>query len=52
MGKHYNMDALPNETLNPGLGSAVAHVPLQLGLQVLNLHQLARHIVEHPGRFD
>ena len=46
------MDDLPNETLNPGLGSAVAHVPLQLGLQVLNLHQLARHIVEHPGRFD
>ena len=39
----------PDETLNSGFGGAVAHILLQLDLQVLNLHQLARHIVKHPG---
>ena len=43
-------DTPPDETLNSGLGSAVAQISLQLSLQVLNLHQLARHIVEHPER--
>ena len=43
-------DAPPDETLNSCLGSAVAQISLQLSLQVLNLHQLARHIVKHPER--
>merc|ERR1719323_2440258 len=40
---------IPDETLNSGFGGAVAHILLQLDLQVLNLHQLARHIVKHPN---